>query len=270
MGTEHRDNGNSSAPVIDPRLLQAATGEIPANEDSTQPETSTAILAKPPVIDPRLLNPDPMLGVDSPSKVTNEQAVQTCNPAGAAQGKPTFFSNKTMHLSQLVEQGTTAGPEKGDTDLTSFEGFSLPEEAEEIEWPYSSFRTKLPYLQHPTDKGVNLLQNVSSFPLCKKFTIKQPQECNHVRHFAQTVTASAPWVVEVEYKHFSKAQNLAARIKSEIKTGNVVVLRGHPFEPLSLNTEEIADHFHFLKDQIVVATGSTGLAMFVNHKLMPN
>jgi hypothetical protein len=150
-----------------------------------------------------------------------------------------------------------------------YEGFSLPEEAEEIVWPFRSFRTKLPYLQHPTEKDVNLLQNVSNKLPCEKFTSKHPQECNHVRHFAETVTATATWVVELDYKRFTKAQHLGARIKSELKVGNAVVLRGHPFESLSLNTEDIADHFHFVKDQIVVATGSTSRAMFPNHMLIP-
>jgi hypothetical protein len=211
-----------------------------------------------------------MPGVDSPPKVTNEQGVQTCHPAAVAHGKPTFFSNKTMHLSQLVEPGTTAAPEDVQTDLTSFGGFSLPEEAEEIAWPHSSFRTKLPYLQHGTEKDINLLQNVSSYLVYKLFTIKQPQECNHVRQFAKTVTASAPWVVELGYKQFRRAQDLGARIKSEIKIGNVVVLRGHPFEALSLTMEEIESQFHFMKDQIVVATGIISLAMFLNHRLMLN
>jgi len=71
-------------------------------------------------------------------------------------------------------------------------------------------------------------------------------------------------VVELDYKLFTKAQTLAAQIKSEIKVGNVVVLRRHPFEPLSLNVDEISEHFHFMKDQIVVATGE-----FPHHVCQP-
>jgi len=181
-------------------------------------------------IDPILLNESqtliPLL------HTTVERSVATHSPA---------FAHKVVDTQDLCSYSERAvGCDQSDKptapeviDLTSFEGFSYPEESPTIVWPGGRFKTKLPYIKRGKK---NILED----------------EAKHVEALARQATLDSPLVERLTYQDFSEDQGVAAAIAEKHKDGQTVVLRGHPYKPVPVDAAALMAHFRFQQDITVV------------------
>jgi hypothetical protein len=124
-------------------------------------------------------------------------------------------------------------------DLTSFDGFPYPTQSPTVTWPGSRFKTKLPFISHPKNHAVNILQD----------------EATHIQNLAMTATLTSEWVINLEYDKYPNDRAFAQAIANETKWGRTVVISGHPFRRASVELDDLNLRFNYVSDSQVWASG---------------
>lgn len=170
------------------------------------------------------------------------------------------FTHKAVDTQDLRSYRETAvGCEQTDNpsapstpiDLTSFEGFSYPEDSPTVLWPGGRFKTKLPCIM----RG-------------KKNILKK--EAKHVEAIARQATLDSSYLEYHAYNVFNHDGETAAAVINGLQNNRTVVIRGYPYKHVPVEANALKDHFRFQEDLSVVASNAaTRLKIKRNpHKVM--